>query len=95
MFDGPDKRGPGVHAFTIVARVLADPDFANFKGGFDALQKNLGQKIYSYTGEWLVDGSNEQEVYKKVQELIFMNVMLYAVGGWIDGQGFHDAEFTL
>lgn len=95
MFDGPDKRGPGVHAFSILSRILADKSFENYKGSFDDLQKNMGQKIQAYTGEWLVDGANEQEVYKKVQELSFMNVMIYAIGGWRDGEGFHNAEFTL
>lgn len=95
MFEAPTKRGPGTHAFSIAARIMKDPDFANYTGGFDDLHKNLGPKIQLYAAEWLVDGSSAQELMKKVQELCFLNVMIYAIGGWKVGEGFHKAEFTL
>ncbi|KAJ7870945.1 hypothetical protein B0H14DRAFT_2725051 [Mycena olivaceomarginata] len=60
-----------------------------FVGGFDAAQSKFGMDIQRYAEEWLVDGVNAKE------ELVFLNVMIYAVGGWRDGEGFHDAEFTL
>ena len=94
MFEAPTKRGPGTHAFSIVSRILSDSAFKNYVGSFDDLQMNLGQKIQSYAAEWLVDGANPQEIAKKVQELTFLNVMLYVVGGWRDGK-FHNADFTL
>ncbi|KAJ7330859.1 hypothetical protein DFH08DRAFT_966615 [Mycena albidolilacea] len=86
---------PGTHAFSIAARILRDSTFSNFVGGFDAAQSKFGMDIQRYAEEWLVDGVNAKEVAKKVQELVFLNVMIYAVGGWRDGEGFHDAEFTL
>ncbi|KAJ7806036.1 hypothetical protein B0H14DRAFT_2877127 [Mycena olivaceomarginata] len=86
---------PGTHAFSIAARILRDSTFSNFVGGFDAAQSKFGMDIQRYAEEWLVDGMNAKEVAKKVQELVFLNVMTYAVGGWRDGEGFHDAEFTL
>lgn len=101
MFEAPTKRGPGTHAFSIVSRILSDRAFENYVGSFDDLRMKLGQKIQSYAAEWLVDGANPQEIAKKVQELIFLNVMIYAVGGWREGEGsrtraeFHKAEFTL
>ena len=95
MFAAPTKRGPGTHAFSIVSRILSDNAFKNYVGSFDNLQTTLGQKIQSYAEEWLVDGANPQEIAKKVQELCFLNVMIYVIGGWRDGEGFHKAEFTL
>jgi hypothetical protein len=98
MFEAQTKRGPGTHAFSIVSRILKDSAFKNYVGSFDNLQVNLGQKIQSYAAEWLVDGANPAEIAKKVQELTFLNVMIYAVGGWRDttsGGEFHLAEFTL
>jgi hypothetical protein len=98
MFGAQTKRGPGTHAFSIVSRILKDSAFKNYVGSFDNLQVNLGQKIQSYAAEWLVDGANPAEIAKKVQELTFLNVMIYAVGGWRDttsGGEFHLAEFTL
>jgi hypothetical protein len=74
---------------------MSDRAFVNYSGSFGDLQMKLGQKIQSYAAEWLVDGANPQEIAKKVQELNFLNVIIYAVGGWRDGEGFHNAEFTL
>jgi len=95
MFEAPTKRGPGTHAFSILSRIMSDRAFVNYSGSFGDLQMKLGQKIQSYAAEWLVDGANPQEIAKKVQELNFLNVIIYAVGGWRDGEGFHNAEFTL
>lgn len=95
MFEAPTKRGPGTHAFSILSRIMSDRAFENYVGSFDDLQMKLGQKIQSYAAEWLVDGANPQEIAKKVQELAFLNVMIYVLGGWRDGEGFHRAEFTL
>lgn len=72
-----------------------DNAFKNYVGSFDNLQQTLGQKIESYAAEWLVDGADPDEIANKVQELAFMNVLIYVVGGWRDGEGFHRAEFTL
>jgi len=95
MFEAPTKRGPGTHAFSILSRIMSDRAFVNYSGSFGDLQMKLGQKIQSYAAEWLVDGANPQEIAKKVQELTFLNVMIYVVGGWRETEGFHKAEFTL
>ncbi|KAJ6476997.1 hypothetical protein C8R45DRAFT_833639 [Mycena sanguinolenta] len=96
MFDGSGKgRGRGTHAFSIAARILRDRKFSNFKGSFNDVQSKFGQDIQQYAAEWTVDGTNHKEVAKKVQELTFLNVMIYVIGGWRDGEGFHKAEFTL
>ncbi|KDR79310.1 hypothetical protein GALMADRAFT_117576 [Galerina marginata CBS 339.88] len=95
VFEAPTRRGAGTHAFSIASRVMSDRAFENYVGSFDDLQVKLGPKIQSYAAEWLVDGANPQEIAKKVQELTFLNVMIFALGGWRDGVGFYRAEFTL
>lgn len=95
MFDTSTTCRPGTHAFTIVSRIIRDRTFNNFVGSFDDVQSKYGDVIQRYAAEWTVDGTNPKEVAKKVRELSFLNVMIYAVGGWRDGEGFHNAEFTL
>jgi len=95
MFDMSTTCRPGTHAFSIVSRIIRDRRFDNFAGSFDDLQSKHGDVIQRYAAEWTVDGTNPKEVAKKVRELSFLNVMIYAVGGWRDGEGFHKAEFTL
>lgn len=87
--------GRGTHAFSILARIMRDHRFNNFVGSFDSAQTKFGTVIQQLAAEWAVDGTNPKEVAKKVQELSFMNVMIYVVGGWRDGEGFHNADFTL
>jgi hypothetical protein len=94
MFDMSTTHRPGIHAFTIVSRIIHDRRFNNFVGSFDNVQSKHGDAIQRYAAEWTVDGTNPTEVARKVRELTFLNVMLYAVGGWRDGE-FYDADFTL
>ncbi|KAJ7101253.1 hypothetical protein B0H15DRAFT_815467 [Mycena belliarum] len=97
MFDtsGMSGRRGGPHAFSIAARILRDRKFNNFMGSFNAVESKFGADIERYAAEWVVDGTDPKEVALKVRELTFLNVMIYAVGGWRDGEGFHEAEFTL
>ncbi|KAF7311978.1 hypothetical protein MIND_00209600 [Mycena indigotica] len=87
--------GGDTHAFTIVARILADDKFRSFSGNFNDVMTQLGTELQEYAAEWGVDGSDPKDVSAKVKELCFMNTMFYVVGGWRDGEGFHKADFTL
>ncbi|KAJ7575961.1 hypothetical protein C8J56DRAFT_974211 [Mycena floridula] len=95
MFTPSTPRGPGTPAFSIINRILRDSQFKNAKGRFGDVESKHGAAIQKYAVEWTVDGTNPKQVAKKVRELSFLNVMIYAVGGWRDGEGFHNAEFTL
>ncbi|KAK7000197.1 hypothetical protein R3P38DRAFT_3328001 [Favolaschia claudopus] len=90
-------RSRGLHAFTILARIQRDRRFDNVtpKFKFDDIHKQYGEDIQRYANEWVVEGVSEKEVKGKVRELVFLNVMIYAMGGWNDGEGFRYAEFTL
>ncbi|KAJ6539818.1 hypothetical protein DFH09DRAFT_1323368 [Mycena vulgaris] len=67
--------------------------FNNLVASFDEVHSKFGEDIKHYAAEWIVEGVNPKEVAKKVEELTFLNVMIYVVGGWRDG-GFRQAEFT-
>jgi hypothetical protein len=83
------------HAFSIASRILLDDTFDNIKPtSLDDVLAKFGDIIYGYAAQWTVDGANAKEVENKVQELCFLNVMFYAVGGWMDG-ALREAEFTV
>ncbi|KAF7345990.1 hypothetical protein MVEN_01621600 [Mycena venus] len=93
MFPTPPSRPD--HAFSIASRILLDDRFDDIKPtSLDDVLEKFGDVIYGYAAQWTVDGANAQEVENKVQELCFLNVMLYAVGGWHEGS-FREAEFTI
>ncbi|KAJ7633990.1 hypothetical protein B0H17DRAFT_961581 [Mycena rosella] len=93
MFPTPPSRQD--HAFSIASRILLDDRFHDIKPtSLDDVLAKFGDAIYEYAAQWTVDGANAKEVENKVQELCFLNVMLYAVGGWNDGS-LREAEFTI
>jgi len=87
--NGPE---PDVHAFTILARVLADPALAPLQpsefGIYQETVEKHGADIVKYVNEWTLDG----DLDKKVEELLWMNVLIYAVGGSEEGATFN-ADF--
>ncbi|KAJ7056796.1 hypothetical protein C8F01DRAFT_361735 [Mycena amicta] len=87
--------GRGTHAFSIVSRIMRDSKYSGQGGNLNVVQTKFGSDLQRLAAEWVVDGTNPKEVAKKVQELSFLNVMIYAIGGWRPGEGFHNAEFTL
>ncbi|KAJ7503666.1 hypothetical protein B0H11DRAFT_1710757 [Mycena galericulata] len=93
MFPTPPSRPD--HAFSIASRILLDDRFDDIKPtSLDDVLAKFGNAIYEYAAQWTVDGANAKEVESKVQELCFLNVMLYIVGGWNDG-ALREAEFTI
>lgn len=84
----------GTDVFSIASRILAEPKF-NLTAPFDEVLSKFGDDIRAYAAEWAVDGANPTEVAKKVKELTFLNVMIYAVGGWRAKDSYFEAEFTL
>ncbi|EMD35935.1 hypothetical protein CERSUDRAFT_124504 [Gelatoporia subvermispora B] len=83
----------GVHALTLMARVLNDPEFSPESIGLpppkDAEEDALarvgrlrGDVLAKYADQWGVDGTSPEAVTSKIEELVWMNVILYGVGGW-------------
>lgn len=87
---------PDVHAFSILARVLKDPELGGFKqpppqvNFFPKLIETYGDAIVKYVDQWTLDGNLE----KRVQELLWVNTLLYGVGGAVNKEQFN-ADFFL
>ena len=85
-------RQPDIHAFTILARVLADPALAPLQFGeskfYENTVENYGDHIVKHVNEWTLDG----DLDKKVEELLWTNVLIYAVGG-SEEEGTFNADF--
>lgn len=104
---GAVESSQGVHALTIVARILNDPAMSAKsiglpvpnRGDLDHVAKTRGDIIISYAEAWTVDGTSAEAVERKIEELIWMNVILYGIGGWggrkLTGSGEFNADFLL
>lgn len=76
-----------VHALTILARVLADsrlslPDDLN---ELTIVQKTIAKHshlIREYASQWTIDLRKSGEIERKVEEITWMNVVMYGVAGW-------------
>jgi hypothetical protein len=81
--------GSSVHAFTVVARILADPRFAiPGTNVVDALPKllKLHAAFAEHVNQWTVDvkklATDPKEIDRKIEELQWMNTIFYAVCGY-------------
>jgi hypothetical protein len=90
---------PDVHAFSILSRILEDPELGGFTApaGFEyqenfypAVVQQFGKTLVKYVDQWTLEGDLE----KKVQELIWTNALLYAVPG-LEPSGQFNADFFL
>ncbi|KAG6807448.1 hypothetical protein H0H92_007516 [Tricholoma furcatifolium] len=87
------------NVFTILARVLADPELGKVQntdsGMFVYTMTHHLDALIQHMKDWTVDGTDEKDVEKKVGELGWMNVALYAIGGFNGGreEGGFNADF--
>ncbi|EAU83469.2 hypothetical protein CC1G_04725 [Coprinopsis cinerea okayama7 len=75
-------KAKGVHAFTVLARVLKDPEMGNFvkpRGAklWDAIMASHGAKLKAYADQWDAEG----DIEKKIEELIWLWTLIYGVCG--------------
>jgi hypothetical protein len=56
--------------------------------------ERAGERIRKHAEEWLVDGSDAEELAKKVEELSWIAVILYGVTGLQPGKQFKADFFT-
>ncbi|KAH9483291.1 Questin oxidase [Psilocybe cubensis] len=87
--------GKGLHAFTILARVLANPALApvelkNPMGFYKENLDNSAETIVKYVDEWIGGGDNLQD---KVKELIWLSSLIYGVGGFEGSDKPFNADF--
>jgi Questin oxidase-like len=88
----------GLHTFSILARILKDPEFGTIVDDESGIYANtvdrFGDALKKLIDQWQVDTTNPQDVERKIEELSWMNVMIYGIGGWQKGQPFN-ADFFL
>jgi hypothetical protein len=94
---------PPVHAFSVVARILADSQFqlpgwqagANFLENIPKLVLKA-TALAGYVNEWTVDvqrlASDPKEIDRKLEELHWTNTIIYAVSGYKKDDDFN-ADF--
>ena len=89
-----DDPNTGTHAFTILARILADPRL-EMKRPKDLFLINkfvldkAGAAIREYVDQWDLSGD---DLGKKLEELLWTNVLIYGVGG-SEKSGEFNADF--
>jgi hypothetical protein len=88
------------HAFTILARILADERLEAGKTcnkesatKFDDTMNSAGDIIREYASLWTVS-ENEKEIQERVEELAWFVTLLFGAGGWKKGRDFR-ADFFL
>ncbi|OAX36703.1 hypothetical protein K503DRAFT_694635 [Rhizopogon vinicolor AM-OR11-026] len=83
----------GNHAFSILANIIQDPQFApeEIQKYINALKRLVTERsadIWRYTEQWTIDLSQPGEIERKIEECIWTNTIIYAIGGWSKEKGF-------
>ncbi|EJF59777.1 hypothetical protein DICSQDRAFT_108392 [Dichomitus squalens LYAD-421 SS1] len=97
----------GIHAFTALARILADPRFAPAALGLpipqgqshiDRVQTHVGEALIDIVAEWAAelegDDVSAAVIAKKIEEVAWLNALIYGVGGWGGRQRSQNKEFN-
>ena len=91
FFQQKGPSGPGVHALSIVARLLKDPELAcgraadlNANSRFRDGIKQSGECLQKYFSEWSAEG----DFIEKYEELVWMVCSVYGFSGWRKGEDF-------
>lgn len=101
---GLNGGGASLHALEILAKVANDPAFTpaavgiqDCKPGELKLEQILevaGPKLFGLVSAWTVDGTDLGEVYRKIEEVIWMNVVICGVAGWGGRHSSPDKRFN-
>lgn len=108
LFEVPESPKPqnssGVHALSILARIAKDDAFSQSTLQFsedlfpkdgpaiERLIRLAGPRLMEYVNEWTVAADNKA-IEAKFVELVWMNTLMYAVGGWAGRkQSLHQKE---
>lgn len=77
----------GVHAFDVVARILKDdklnrkaPTGMEFVNGHKELFIRFYAPVRTYVEEWTIDLNQPGELERKMEEVIWLNSLIYGVG---------------
>ena len=95
----PEQRGCTRNALTILALVVCDPRLSNISGisrssTLNQILERYGSIIREYIEMWKFDISSESGIADAVEELSWVNSIIYGVGGHLSSQEFK-ADFFL
>jgi len=81
------------HAFSILANIMRDPQFApkereKYTNDFNGLLTVHGIDIWRHVEQWTIDLTQPGEIERKMEECIWTNTIIYAIGGWSKETGF-------
>ncbi|KAG6897937.1 hypothetical protein C0992_008685 [Termitomyces sp. T32_za158] len=88
-----------VHALTILARILKDARLDTIQSAdyypiiYSNITDKYGAAITEYVKMWTFDQNDPQEAERKVEELVYANTVIYAVGGWSKDHEFNNDFF--
>jgi Questin oxidase-like len=82
-----------------MARMLKDPNLKIKKSEqeeilYAGVSKTHGDLILKYAEQWTLDTSDPKNLERKIEELVWMNTIIYSIGGWSKADGFN-ADFFL
>ena len=102
LYRSADRSGP--HALELLAKLANDASFAPTAVGvqdskegelpLESILEAAGPRFFEIVSEWAVNGADESEVYSKIEELIWMNVIIYGVAGWSGRQTSANKRFN-
>jgi hypothetical protein len=72
---------------------MQDPQFApkemqQYTNSFKGLVTAHYADIWRYTEQWTFDLSHPGEIERKIEECVWTNTIVYAIGGWSKEKGF-------
>ena len=88
------QKPSSVHALTLLSRVLKDdyysyktialppPEASEEDTSLERVLHLRGEPLAELVKEWTVDGTNAQEVARKIEELFWTNVTIFGVAGF-------------
>ncbi|KAG6833346.1 hypothetical protein H0H87_008522 [Tephrocybe sp. NHM501043] len=90
-----------IHALTILARILKDtrfdaiPAVAHYEVVYSNINDKYGDVISEYLRAWTFNQNDPHEAEHKIEELIYANTIIYAVGGWAKDKAFNTDFFNI
>ncbi|KAH7914911.1 hypothetical protein BJ138DRAFT_1170289 [Hygrophoropsis aurantiaca] len=96
----PIVRPTGVHVFEIMARILRDTQFDHISHEppqivYNEVLTKHGDAIREYAELWIIDKSESDNMDKYAEQLIWMNTMIYGIGGWKKDADFNADFFSM
>ncbi|GLB42908.1 putative protein of unknown function (DUF4243) [Lyophyllum shimeji] len=96
----PASAAKNVHAFTILARILKDPEFDAVSQRHDIsiftnVVETHNEALNKHVNAWTYNRSDPKEVERKIEELVWANAIIYGIGGWTKGGDFNTDFFQM